>query len=102
MESFNLFQKHLAICGIAISKEPPNRHPFNAKNLTIFFMGCAVINLSAASLLEAKAFDERTDILFQSVSFGVCILDYAIMVWKTSKLSEFINSLANAVTKSEC
>lgn len=100
MKSFEIFEKHLAACGIEISKESPNS-TFNVKNSTIFILGCVITGLIAASLTEANTFDERIDILFQSISFAVCLIDYIIIVWKTSKLVKFINSLTDAINESE-
>lgn len=101
MVTFTLIRSHFAMCGVAISQKAPNKHPINVKNSTVFILLCVFITLIAISLNEAKTFDESIDISFRCVSNSACDIVYAIIVWKTSKLFEFINSLADIVKESE-
>lgn len=101
MESFELLQTHLAICGIKISQKSSKNHPINVKNSTIFILVCAMVALHVISLKEADNFDECTDILFRCVSIGACNFLYVIVVLKTTKLFEFINRVADTVNESE-
>lgn len=101
MESFELIRKHLAMCGIEISQKSPKNHAFNAKNVTVFILVSVSVSLIALTLNEADTFDECTDILYRSVSIGTSTILYVIIVWKTAKLFEFINALANIVNTSE-
>lgn len=102
MEFFELLRTHLAMCGVAITQKSAKNYPFiNLKNSTVFILVCVAVGLIALSLNEANTYKDYTDILFQSVSIGVCGIVYAIVVWKTSKLFEFICSLADTVHESE-
>lgn len=101
MEVFTLIQNHFATCGIAVTQKLQKTHPFNLKNLTVFILLCVFIILIAASLDETNTFDDFTDISFRCVSNSACNLVYAIIVWKTAKLFEFINCLADIVKLSE-
>lgn len=98
MELFVLLRKHFAMIGITPSI---NNHPFNAKNLSIFVLLCVTVTLMAASIKEVTTYDERTDILFRSVSIGVCCMVYVIIIWKTSILLEFIERLDDTIKESE-
>lgn len=97
MESFELIRTHLATSGIEISQKSLKTHSFNARNSTIFIFVCLNSSLTAATLGKASTFDECVDILFQSVSLGTCGIIYVIIVWKASKLFQFIDNLANTV-----
>lgn len=101
MESFAFIQKQLATNGIMTSKKTTKFYPFNVRNLTVFILNCFNSTLIAASLNKANTFDECTDILYRSVSVGACNIIYAIIVWKTSKLTEFVDRLTNTVNESE-
>lgn len=101
MDIFHLLRKHFTMGGIEISQKLSKNHPFNVKNMTFFILFCISICLTVLSLTEADTFDECTDILFRSVSAGVCGIIYEIIVWKTSKLYGFVNNLADAVNESE-
>lgn len=101
MESFALLRKHLAMGGIAISQKSSKNHPLNVRNSTVFILLCTTSTSVALSLNDAKAFEECIDILFRSVSIGTGAIFYGIVVWKTSELFEFINSLADTVRASE-
>lgn len=102
MEIFESLRKHFAMSGIAVSKnDAPKRHPFNGKNSIIFILFCVSVGLTTLSINDANTFDECTDIMFRSISAGVCGLIYAAIVWKTSKLYEFINILNVTVQESE-
>lgn len=101
MQSFELLQKHFALCGIEITQKSTKTHPFNAKNLTIFILLYVNVGLIGILLNEVNTFDEITDILLRSVSDGTCGIIYLIIIWKTSKLFEFISSLVDTVNSSE-
>lgn len=101
MESFELVQSHLEMSGIAISQKSPKDHPFNVKNSTIFILVCLYSILNASSLHEASSFVECTDILLTSVSMGTLAVVYEIIVFKTSKLFDFINDSADIVGERE-
>lgn len=101
MEIFKFIGQHLALCGIAISKESTKIYPFNAKNVTVFTLVFVFAILFVIMLNEANTFDECTDILFRTVSTATCGLVYLIIVCKTSKLFKFINDIAETVNKSE-
>lgn len=98
MEFFALLQMHLATCGIKTSQKP---HPFNVKNFTIIIAMCVSVIVTALSLNEANTFDECTDTMFRVSSIGTCGILYVIIVWKTSKLSEFIDSLSDTIELSK-
>lgn len=101
MESFALIRMNLAMGGIELSEKSPKTHPINAKNSTIFILICLTVWSIVALLDESNTFDERTNILFQSVTFTVCAMNFLIIVWKTSNLSQFINSSVDIVEASE-
>lgn len=101
MESFALLRMHLQMCGIEVSNNTSKIHPFNVKNLKVFILVCATVSLIAISINEANTFDDYMDVLFRSVSMGACGIIYEIIVWKTTKLFEFINILAETVSNSE-
>lgn len=101
MEIFDLIRQHLVSCGIAISKHSSPNHPFNVKNLTVFILICTFVIVSLASLNDTNTFSESTDILFHSVSQGFCGLIYEIIVWKTTEINEFINSLDDTINRRE-
>lgn len=101
MDCFELLQKHLAMCAIEVSQKPTKNHPFNVRNLTVFSSVCVTVGLILGSWNEDNTFDEHTDLLFRSLSIGAGAIVYAIIVCNTSKLSAFINSLADTVRASE-
>lgn len=101
MESFALIRMNLAMGGIELSEKLPKTHPINAKNSTIFILICLTVSSIVGLLNESNTFDERTNILFQSVTFTVCAMIFLIIVWKTSNLSQFINSSVDIVEASE-
>lgn len=102
MEIFELLRNHFAMCGIEISQKPPINQPFNAKNSTIFTLVCVTISLTIVFLLnEVNTFGESAELLFRIVSFCTCAILYVIIVWRTSKLLEFIDNLADTVNASE-
>lgn len=101
MDSLALLQKHLARCGIAIAQKSPTMQPINEKNSTICIVLCVDVLLNAMLLNEADTFDDYTNILFRSVSIGTCGIFYAIIIWKTAKLCEFIDSLADTIKESK-
>lgn len=76
-------------------------NPINVKNAIIFILVCVNASCTALTLNTANNFDECTDILFRSVSLGVCGILYEIIVWNTAKLLEFIDSLAETIKESE-
>lgn len=98
METFELLRKHFAMSGITLSN---GKYPFNAKNSIIFVSLCITVSLSAISMKDAKTDDERTDILFQSVSIGICCIVYVIIIWKTTILFDFIDGLDDTINESE-
>lgn len=67
-------------------------------NATAFNFDCVMVSLIVVLLSKANTFDDRTE----SLSFGICGIVYANIVWKTSKLFEFINSLALADNIKAC
>lgn len=101
MPSFELLRWHFAMCGVEISQRSPKNHPFNARNLTVIVLLCMNVSSIVVLLNEANTFDEITDILFRSVSYATCGIIYSIIVWKTSNLLDFIDSLTDAVNASE-
>lgn len=101
MESFALLREHLAMCGIAISQTSPKIQPINGKNSTMCIVLCVNVTLTTIVINKANTIDEYTNILLKSSSVGTCGIFYAIIIWKTSKLGEFINSLADTVKESE-
>lgn len=99
MKFHELLQKHLAMCGLAMSKG--SRNPVSLRNLTYLVLTIMSASSTAASIRLTDKFDERIDMANQSTSFtaiGVC---YIIVVSKTSNLFEFINNLTKAVRASE-
>lgn len=102
MDMVELVQKHLAMCGIAISTESPKNHPINLRNSTIFLLLCACIISDAILLDEIGTFDEYTDILFHVITNSTFGIVYVIIVCKTSKLFKYINNLAVAVREGGC
>lgn len=101
MEIFELLRKHFALCGVSYPQKPPNKHPLNVKNSSVLVILYIFVALIAISLNEAESFDELTDTVFRSVSISVCGIFYVIIVWKTSKLFEFIDNLDETVKTSE-
>lgn len=101
MEIFALLRKHLAICGIELTQKPSPSHPFNVKNLIVVILLYVFVILSIASLNEANTYEDYTDILYLSVSIGVCGIVYVIIVWKSPELLRFLDSLAEIVNESE-
>lgn len=102
MEFFALIQTHLALCGIAITQNESKKQTFNLKNSTVFILSSLYTILTAASLNESNSFDESTNVIFRSFSLVACTAVYEMIVWKTSKLSKFINGLAATVDTSKC
>lgn len=101
MENFELLQKHLALCGIEMSNNLLKNQSLNLKNLAVALLLCLYISLISVLLNETNTFEEGTDIFFRIISIGSFGIIYEIIVWKTSKLFEFINSLAGIVQASE-
>lgn len=100
MEFFTILRENLAESGIEISQKLPTIHPFNVKNSSICILICFTISLITGSLNEAISFDDSIYILNQCNTFGICGIIFAIIVWNTSELFEFINSLSNIVNRS--
>lgn len=101
MNIFELLRKHFAMCGIAISQQSRKYYPFNVENTTVLIINCIFVSLTTILLTEVNTFVECTNILYKGTSIGVCGILYVCMVWKTSNLLEFINSLADTVEESE-
>lgn len=103
MEFFALIRTDLVKCGIEISqKSTKNHHPFNVKNSTVFFIICLnVFLIIAVLIIETNSFNDRIDMVNKASSTGTCGICYIIIAWKTSKLLEFINYLADVVNASE-
>lgn len=101
MEFFTIFRKHLAMCGIEVPKKSPKTHPFNVKNVCVFTLLCVSSTLIVLSIDETVSFDERAYFLFHSFSQSICGIIYEIIVWKSSKLFEFIDKLGDLVKESE-
>lgn len=101
MEIFQLLRMHLEMCGIEVLKKSPKKYHFNAKNMTVFLLVWVIVSFILILLRETSAFDEITDILYRSVSIGAANILYIIIVWKTSKLCEFIDKSAHTVNASE-
>lgn len=101
MQTFELLYKHLAWCGIKISQKPPNIYPFNVKNLAVSMLLCLYISSMSVLLDETSTFEEYTDTSFRAISIGSFGVIYEIIVWRTSKLLKFIESLSNVVKASE-
>lgn len=97
MDVFSLMQMHLAMCGIEISSKSSKYHPLNVKNSIMFNLIIASVIVTVLSLNDTTNFNECADVFFRSVSIGICGIVYAIIVSKTSNLSKFISSLADAV-----
>lgn len=89
------------MCAIKVSQKPSKNHPFNVENVTVFSSVCLAVGLILGYWNEANSFNERTDLMFRSLSIGASAVVYAIIVCNTSKLSTFINSLAATVEASE-
>lgn len=98
MEIFALLKMHFAMCGIRMSQKSLS---LAGKSSAIFILVCVSSTLTTAALTEVNTFNEWTDILFRSVSIGICGIVYSIIVWKTSKLYEFIHTLADTVNASK-
>lgn len=98
MNIFVLLRTQLEMCGIKIARKS---WPFNMKNATVSFLLYLYVILNALTLNETSTFDEWIEILFRSVSIGICGIVHVIIVWKTSELFQFIDNLTNSVDKSE-
>lgn len=101
MHCFELLLKHFALCGIEISQKISKSNPVNVKNLTVLFLLCVHVSSMSIMLKDVNTFDEITDILFLSVSYGALGIFYLIVIWKTSKLLKFIDNLADTVNASK-
>lgn len=102
MEFFVLLRKHLAMCGIKISQQSSKNRLFNVKNLLCSVLNSLNVVLVLVTLNGASnSFDDSTNMIFQSFGTGTCAACYLIIVWKSSKLFDFINSLADMVECSE-
>lgn len=95
MEFFALIKMHFAMCGIEISQKSSKSHHLNSKNLTLFCLICLNVTLYTVPLKDANSFDECTDILYRSISLGLCGIFYLIIVIKTSKSLQFLSNLAD-------
>lgn len=101
MEFFTVIRTHFGMCGIRSSKKSPKSLSFNLKNSTVFILACLSAALTAASLCEANGFDESTNIVFRSLSMFACNIVYGILVWNSSKIFKFIESVDNTVEASK-
>lgn len=89
------------MCGIEAPQKSPKTHPFNVKNVSVFALLCVSSTLIVLSIDETVSFDERAYFLFHSFSQSICGIIYEIIVWKSSKLFEFIDKLGDLVKESE-
>lgn len=89
------------MCGIAVSEKSSKTYEFNVRNVVVFLLVWVMVGFVLALLSETRAFNDVTDILFRSVSIGAANILYIIIVWKTSKLREFIDRSAHTVNASE-
>lgn len=101
METFTLLRRHLAMCGISMSQQSSRNHPFNVKNMTICLTISVAVTFIVVLLNEPNTFDECTDILLRSAMIATAGVIYVIIVWKTSKLCEFLINLEAIVNASE-
>lgn len=74
----------IVLCGADVLQKSTQNHPFNVQNVTISLLNCVNVSLIALSFSETTNYEKRIDVLFQSVSAGVCSIIYEIIVWKTS------------------
>lgn len=101
MESFTLFRSHLTMNGIIERKSPKSSCAFNSKNVIVIILASLGGISTNKLLVDAKTFDEYTDILYRSIFLYIITIFYAYIVWKTPELFEFIRSLEAVVSNSK-
>lgn len=101
MESLTLLRKHLAMSGINIHHSPENPCRFNLKNSTVIILVHCYMASFVKLIEEIKTFEEYLDAVYK-LTFGIIFaISYIIIVWKTSDLLRFIDSLEDTIAKSK-
>lgn len=63
-------------------------------------LGIATVS-SSLNLLEQRNFEESIISVYATADTIACTANYVILVWKTSKIFEFIEDLKNIIQMSE-
>lgn len=101
MVIFESSQRHLAMLGIK-GHQPTVNHGFNKQNLMIIAMFGTSSILTTAYLSNDPNFGEEFIItVYAGTASILSTVDVTILVWKTTKLFEFINSVDSFTQMSE-
>ena len=104
MSLFKSIQKSLAMLGIKLNQPNPILkyiHPFNERNsIIICLFGGASVSFTL-HLFEDLSFEEYIISAFATTTAIVNTIDIVILVWKTSKIFEFIKDIEYIVQISE-
>lgn len=78
------------------------KHPFNIKNFAILFsLGLYSSLTMLALLLEVETLSEYADAFFATVTTIHCSVMFAVLVWKTPKIFDLINSFETIIQNRE-
>lgn len=100
MVIFQLIRKHLTILGIKCH-QPNVKYVLNIHQLMFAsVLGIATVS-SSLNLLEQRNFEESIISVYATADTIACTANYVILVWKTSKIFEFIEDLKNIIQMSE-
>lgn len=94
---FQSIQKYFAILGI----NPPEnieKRILNPKNtFGLIFFGALIISTDEFLFYEANTFQEYTDSFYATCTIALCGANFAIVVWKASKVIEFIENVQEII-----
>lgn len=98
---FKLTQRYLAYLGIKFH-QPTVSHGFNEQNLIISGVFGVSSVLTTLYLIEDPNFSEKYVITVYAATASVlCTVDYVTLIWKTSKIFEYIKSIDVLIQMSE-
>lgn len=100
MVIFQIIQKNLAIGGIDRHRSTV-RHGFNEYNVLIAGVIGAACIASSLYLLEKPSFKELIISVYATADTIGTGTDFVILIWKSSKVFQFIQSLEDAIEMSE-
>lgn len=96
MAIFQLIEKYLAILGMKSYQTV-----FNKQNLMIICMLATASISSILYLFEELNFEEYIISVYVTSTVIINTVEFVIMIWRTTKIFEFMKSLRENIQKSE-
>lgn len=99
MKLFRIIQKNFAILGIT-SAQSIQKHPFNRQIVLLYSIyGSTWISSVLFLFQKANTFEEYTNNIYITSAAAIVMFSFTIIVFKMSKLFEFVNNLGESVER---